>query len=236
MRKPPRKVHAQEGGWLVVSAWPAELARLEAALPTLPSRVQRQIRLASVGVGLVEAAMNTARLLAQHRPACVLLVGTAGVYPGRRPDLPLGGAALIDKIVLLPEILPGKHAYLPDLVPRRERSTSNLRKVIWQATRLPSADVACPLAITASARAAATGAKLSGCALENLEAFAVARAATTAGVPFAAILGIANHVGPGGHREWQKHAKIAAAAACAAALALLSTGSLRSPLHGTSRG
>jgi len=221
MKKNRAKTNERAAGWLVLSAWAPELAKLEAALPRLPARVRSKIRLASVGVGLVEAAVNTTRLLAKQRPAAVLLVGTAGVYPGRRPDLPLGGAALLDQILLLPEILPGKHALLPEVVPRREHASSHLRKALMRATHLPSADVACPLAITSSARAATAAARLSDCALENLEAFAVARAAALASVPFAAILGIANHVGPSGHREWKQNASQAAAVACDAVLAWL---------------
>jgi hypothetical protein len=43
----------------------------------------------------------------------------------------------------------------------------------------------------------------------------VARAAATAGVPeMTAVLGIANRVGPSGHREWRAHHRAASAAAC----------------------
>ena len=221
--------------WLVVSAWPPELAPLRAVLPP-----RRGLTLASVGVGLVEAAANTARLLAEQRPDRLVLVGTAGVYPGHRRAFPLGAAAVVDEMILLPAILPGEHSYLPDLVPSRVRADSALVKALLRATRLPAAAVACPLAITASTRAAKTAARRSGCALENLEAFAVARAAAAAKVPFAAILGVANQVGPEGHREWQRHARQAAAAACAALLALLASTEashrLRRPLDPAARG
>jgi futalosine hydrolase len=208
------------GRWCVVSAWPPELARLEAALPAPP---RRRLRLGTVGVGLVEAAAGTARLLAEHHPEALLLVGTAGVYPGHEGILPLGSAAVVDEMVLLPGLSPGTHAYLPDLLPTRQRSSAALIKALRKAARLPLADVACPLAITVSADAASTAARRSGCALENLEAFAVARAAASAGIPFAAVLGVANHVGPAGHREWKQHARQAAAAACDAVLAFLSS-------------
>jgi len=73
--------------------------------------------------------------------------------------------------------------------------------------------VACPLAITRTAalarRIAATGA-----ALENLEAFAVARAAAAARLPFAAVLGVSNIVGPRAHAEWRANHLAASRAAC----------------------
>ena len=212
---------ANSGGWLVLAAWPPELAHLRAELPELPERVQKRVPLACVGVGLVEAGIATARLLEKHHPSTVLLVGTAGLYPGQSAALRLKDAAVAARVYLLPQILPGKHAYLPATVPNEERSSPALVRDLRKAAGLPTTDVACPLGITATAAAAAAAAKLSGCALENLEAFAVARAAAVAKVPFAAILGIANHVGPKGHREWEKHAKAAAESACQAVIVTL---------------
>lgn len=177
--------------------------------------------LASVGVGLIESAIGTTLLLARQRPDAALLVGTAGLYPGPATNLDMGKAAIAVEIALLPEILPGKHAFLPSILPARIRSTPALIRLLRQRTDLPATDVACPLGITATRKAATTAAQLSGCRLENLEAFAVARAAAVARVPFTAVLGIANHVGPAGHKQWVKHAPAAAEAACKAVLAVL---------------
>lgn len=205
-------------GWLVVAAWTAELARLNTALP---QRSRRGLRTAVVGVGLVEAAHNTARLIALGRPSGILLIGTAGSYPAHERAFPTGTAAVVEETVLLPTLGPSKHTYLPAIVPSRAKATPKLVEMLCRLTRLPAARVACPLAITAGSRAATAAAKVSGCALENLEAFAVARAAAAADLPFVAILGIANKVGPQGHREWMSNARRAAAAACEAAIALL---------------
>jgi nucleoside phosphorylase len=209
-----RRKAATHGPWLVLAAWPPELAHLRASLLDFPAPMRRRVTLATVGVGLVEAGIATARLLAAYQPSGVLLVGTAGVYPGQAAGLALASAAIAGRIRLLANILGGKHAFLPAIVPMEAKSTPALARVLYKATGLPSADVACPLGITATTRAATTAAALSGCALENLEAFAVARAAAAAKLPFAAILGIANHVGPGGHGEWEQHAKAAAESAC----------------------
>jgi nucleoside phosphorylase len=210
-----------DGPWLVLAAWPPELAFLRKKLADLPARIRQRVTLATVGVGLIEAGIVTARLLQQHQPNAVLLVGTSGVYPGQSTGFSLDGAVIAARIRLLPQNLPGKHAFLPAILPTEARSTPTLARNLRKATGLPSADVACPLGITATIEAATSAAKLSGCALENLEAFAVARAAATAKVPFAAILGIANHVGPSGHSEWKRHAKAAAKSACQGVLAAL---------------
>jgi nucleoside phosphorylase len=208
--------------WLVLSAWAPELAELRAAGagwgPGWPPLV-----LETVGVGLVEAAIGATRLIAAHRPRAVLLVGTAGVYPGHRRHLAIGAAVAVAETVLLPTAWPGSHAQLPGLVPDRQRLSPLLLRRLVRAARLATADVACPLAISASLPMARAAARRSGCALENLEAFGVARAAGAAGVPCAAILGVSNAVCPTGHLEWKRNARRAAAAACRAALRFLTT-------------
>jgi futalosine hydrolase len=83
------------------------------------------------------------------------------------------------------------------------------------------ADVACPLAITSGSATVGRRARTPACDVENLEAFAVARAAARAGLPFAAILGISNAVDPSAHAAWKRNAARAAAAACRAALEVI---------------
>ena len=219
MRKAMHRTAAMnDGPWLVLAAWPPELAHFRASLPDLPKGLRQRVTLACVGVGMVEAAIATVRLIQKHQPSAVLLVGTAGVYPGRAIALGLDSAAIVQRIRLVPQILPGKHAFLPRIVPTTAQATPALTRALRKSTGLPCVDVATPLGITATTAAALSAAKLSGCAMENLEAFAVARAAKAAKVPFAAILGIANRVGPRGHREWEQHAKSAAESACRAVL------------------
>jgi nucleoside phosphorylase len=152
----------------------------------------------------------------------VILVGTAGLYPGSAGGLTLGAVAVAERIVLLPAPLPGRHVYLPEIMPCQERATGRLTTAIRKAADLPATNVVSPLAITRSPQAAAFAAKSSGCALENLEAFALARAAASLKIPFAVVLGITNQVGPRAHREWKKNAEPAAAAACRAVLTYLS--------------
>jgi len=204
--------------WLVVAAWAPELRHLRAGLAGLPSSVRKRVVLETVGVGLVEAAAGSARLVGMHTPDAVLLVGTAGSYPRHRTVFGIGSAAICRRMRLLPPVLGSQHGFVPGIVPTLAKSSTALVRGLRKATALPVADVACPLAITASKKAATAAAELSGCALENLEAFSVARAAAAAGVPFAAILGIANYVGPAAHAEWKKHGDAAATAACEAVL------------------
>jgi nucleoside phosphorylase len=179
------------------------------------------LALSSIGVGLVEAALAAGQILETLRPRAVILVGTAGVYPSSADRFPVGTAAVAGEIALVPEILPGDDTYLPEIMPRKELATAALAKQIRKASGLPAAKVANPLAISASRRAAACAARRSGCDLENLEAFALARAAASMDIPFAVVLGVANQVGPSAHREWKKNGASAAAAACEAVLTFL---------------
>jgi nucleoside phosphorylase len=160
--------------------------------------------------------------LAEHDVDAIILVGTAGLYPGRGNRAPLGQVCLVQQAVLLPHVLRGSQAFLPTVMPHASKTTRALTRRLSSTTQgLPAVDVACPLAITAGTAAARSAAKRSGCVLENLEVFAVARAAQAVRIPCAAVLGVANHVGPRGHREWLAHGKQAAENACRVVLQAL---------------
>ncbi len=178
---------------LVVAAWAPELESLGRRLPT---RI--------VGVGLVEAAAGAARALAEMRPTAVVLIGTAGRFSSAKPQL--GDVVVARRIHLASSAVKRGDAYWPAPLPTTLETDARLRRGL----RLPSVDVRCPLAISKRASR--------GTDVENLEAFAVGRAAAAARIPFACVLGVANDVGPGGHRQWKTHAADAAAAACEAVL------------------
>jgi nucleoside phosphorylase len=198
---------------LVVAAFAPELA-------SFPTR-RRGVATATVGVGLVEAAAGTARALAERRPRAVVLIGTAGVYlAAGRDDLAIGAVAVARGLRLASLAVASGAAYLPELVPSSLAASARLGRVLV-ARGAPIADVACPLGITRTRAAADTLARATGAALENLEAFAVARACARARVPFGAVLGVTNAVGPRAQPQWRANAAAAAAAACAVVAASL---------------
>jgi nucleoside phosphorylase len=200
------------GPVLIVAAFAPELRALgrifarDTASGAAPTR-------AAVGVGLIEAAAGAARVLEQQKPRALILVGTAGIYPGTK--LSIGQAVVAGTVHLASASVAAEAAYYPGPLPAKAEATP-LGAAIAQAARLSIADVACPLGITRDAAVARQLKRATGAALENLEAFAVARAAAHAGVPFAAVLGIANYVGPEAHAEWKQNGDKAAATACAA--------------------
>jgi purine-nucleoside phosphorylase len=189
---------------LVVAAWEPELRALRGA------RLERAV----VGVGAIEAAAGTARLLERQRPELLILIGTAGVYPGGGDDVAIENACVAGRISLVSHAVTRGVAYLPAPLPVAVAGPSAPGRQIARTGGVPVVDVACPVAITRSRAAARALARTSGASLENLEAFAVARAAAAARVPFAAVLGVANQVGPRAHLQWRAHAAAAAAAAC----------------------
>jgi hypothetical protein len=204
------------GRVLLAAAWQPELRRWQAAVVRSPQLARRAVARA-VGVGLVEAAAGTARAIAEERPSMVVFLGTAGAYLGAV----LGAAASVRCVSLLSYAVLRGDGYFPRPLPTELATDPALRDAIAAAGALPLADLACPLAITTSA-AAARRARLGGRGtLENLEGFAVGRAAAAAGLPFAAVVGVANAVGKDAHRQWRRWGAPAAAAACDAVIAWL---------------
>ncbi len=203
---------------LVVAAWRPELRALtRSRRPPGDRSVERAV----VGVGPVEAALGTARALADLQPRALILLGTAGVYRGSGPRPAIGAAVVARNIRFASVGTTRGLVYFPGPMPLAASCDRKLRSGLAAAASVLQVDVACPPAITRSAAAAAEVAGETGAAVENLEAFAVARAAAEAGVPFAAVLGIANQVGPRAHAEWAAHGAEAAARACAVLLEYL---------------
>jgi nucleoside phosphorylase len=199
---------------LVLSAWEPELAPLRRLLRASP--LARHVTLEAIGVGTVDAAVGAAHALARSRPRRAIFVGTAGAYPGAAARaLSVGAAAIASELRLVSTATLRGDAYHPAPLVAAAHATAALRARLAGAApdALSDVTVACPLAITLAAalarRIAATGA-----ALENLEAFAVARASAAAHVPFGAVLGVSNVVGPKAHAEWRANHLAASRAAC----------------------
>ena len=176
---------------LLLSAFPPELAGLDAAAPA-------GWRVAVAGVGAVGAALGTARAIAAARPARVLFIGTCGATDER---LAVGEViAASEAIATSVEELDG-HGYRPSL--ERTRWTAT-----WELP-FPAHPVAVVPAITRSERGAAVVARLAPA--EHLELGGVLAACAEAGVPAAAALVVSNRAGRRAHEEWKaNHARVSA--------------------------
>lgn len=184
---------------LLLAAFPPELAGLDAAPPP-------GWRVATAGVGAVEAAVATARLLAEVRPTRVLFVGTCGAYDDR---LAVGDCLAASEAIATSVEEAAGEAYRP-AVERTRWPAAPLLGASGGAPPLPAVAVACVAAITRSLRGAGLLARVAPA--EHLELAGVLAACAAAGVPCAAALAVANRVGPKAHEEWRaNHARASAA-------------------------
>lgn len=196
---------------LILAAWAPELAVLRRFFRGAGRDFRGRVELGVVGVGLVEAAAGAAEAMARHNPRFVILVGTAGVFGAGK----LTGAVAVSEM-RLGFVEPANVAEVPAPMPQSALPSLRLTASLARAARLSEATVACPLAVTRGAGYARRMKVATDTDLENLESFAVARAALRAKVPFAAVLGVANTVGPQGFDQWQDNGAAAAAQACLA--------------------
>ena len=195
---------------LIVSAFEPEIAPLRLLLPA-----RRGVVLEPVGIGAVDAAVGAVGAIARARPGRLVFVGTAGIYgPAKEARSAIGTAVVAGEIVCVSTSTLRREAYLPGPMVLRVATSRSLQAALTDGRAGRAVVVACPLAITSSTALGRRIAQATGAALENLEAFAVARAAAAAGIPFAAVLGVANRVGPQGHEEWRRHHRAASRAAC----------------------
>jgi nucleoside phosphorylase len=179
------------------------VAAVEAELGGLPG--------AALGVGPVRAAASLARLLAEERPDGVVLVGSAGSY---RADHSLGRAYVAESLGTGDAGAAVGGGYVP-LAPPVLSADPVLRSRVGSA----GARVLTLAAITTAPAAVDQLAR--DWDLEHMEAYAAAWACRCAGVPFLAVLGVANRVGPAAHDEWRANRAAAEAAAREAVLPLL---------------
>ncbi len=146
-----------------------------------------------VGVGPILAAARTAALIARRQPDAVLLLGTGGAYHGG----PAIGTAVVAASVGLSY---GVAAMGLGYVPRQPPPIRGDEALLRRLPGLPQHHVLTTGAITTDLTLAERIAD--GYSVEHLEAFGVAIACQQAGVPFLAVLGIANDVGPDAHTQW----------------------------------
>ena len=201
---------------LVLSAWEPEIATLRRLARAFDPQ---RLAIGTVGVGAVDAAVGAAAAIAAARPARVIFVGTAGAYPRGRATAAIGTVAIAGELGLVSTAALRGDGYLPEPLTVRTPIAATLAAALAACAPgkqpAPLLGVACPIAVTRSATLGRHVAHATGAALENLEAFAVARAAAAAGIAdVAAVLGIANRVGPRGHQEWRAHHVAASRAAC----------------------
>ena len=137
------------------------------------------------GIGPVEAALSTARRLADGAPTAVLHIGIAGAKTIEPPALVLGSESIYCDVIDAASVLPRVERAQPDAA-------------LLEAARraLPEAHV---LPIATSARVGGGA----SCEAEAMEGFGVLRAAALAGVPAIELRAISNAVGDRDRARWR---------------------------------
>jgi nucleoside phosphorylase len=215
-RRPDR---GTERPWIVLSAFAPELAWL-AGYCRSNGNPKGEIVLGTTGIGLVDAAAGASRVLgtlpSTVRPLGVIFIGTAGVASlNRQPEA--HQAVVPARLVLHSRSVADGSAYLPGVMVSEVPANRAISRRLQQAGAIPVPLAICPIGITRTRVP-----RLPRPFVENLEAFAVARAAALLKLPFAAVLGISNTIGPNAHVQWKANAKAASEAACkTVAIALL---------------
>jgi nucleoside phosphorylase len=170
----------------------------------------------AVGIGLPMAAAGAAMHVGERRPGAVVAIGTCGAYAGS--GLALGEVVVARKMRLVDlSVLRGSSQY-PEPMSVVTEASPALSGAIARATSARMVDVATTLGITVDDIGAALIARTTGAEVEHLEAHGVATACAARGVPFAAVLGVANVVGADARAQWRIHHRSAAAAAVEALL------------------
>lgn len=145
-----------------------------------------------VGVGPVVAAARAAAILVQRKPDFVVMVGTAGSYAGGPP---VGIAVAASRVALSYGVAAMGLGYVP-----RPPAPVACDEGLLRRLDVPRHAVLTTGAITTDVDLASRIAD--DYTVEHLEAFGVAVACQQQGVPFVAVLGISNTVGPDAHTQW----------------------------------
>jgi hypothetical protein len=133
------------------------------------------------GVGPVEAAAATARILLERRPSAVLHVGLAGKHGFREPEV----------------ILAGEERYCDTDSPLVHATSFPDPKLLAAARAALPGVLVCP--IGTSARVGGT----TNCTIEAMEGFGVLRACELAGVPALELRVTANEISEPDRSRWR---------------------------------
>jgi nucleoside phosphorylase len=211
---------------LILAAFHPELAPLHVLLGDAMRGYVGQVFVVAraVGIGLPMAAAAGAMHLGEVQPRAVLAIGTCGAYACS--GLGIGEVVVARRVLLVdPSALEGTSQFPGPMSVVTDAHTP-MANAISLATGVSSADVATTLGITVDDAIAARIAQATGAHVEHLEAHGVATACAARGIPFGAVLAVANRVGARAREEWRVHHHDAARAAANVVLAWIHAGAV----------
>lgn len=183
---------------LFVAAFEPELTKLRELRPSLRTR--------AVGIGLAAAGVGMARALSDERASGrsvsgVVLLGTCGAFPGR--GLVVGDVVVSAGVRLGSAAAARGEGAIPSPMGDVLPCDTSLLRVPGK-----SVQIATTLSVTTSDALAVALAESTACDVEHLEAYAVALACRASGIPFLALLAVANEVGSRGRAQWAEHHRL----------------------------
>jgi len=175
----------------ILAASSEELSAVKKLLPDVPAY--------KTGIGLVNAARGTEKILTEHSPRQVLFIGSCGVYQGQAELLEVvcsKSVALVDKAVLEDQAY-----FVADSARKIEARLllEELKQLNFYST----------LSITNSNSLSELYAH-SGLHAENLELYSVATVCASHGVEWGAVSVVTNFIGEGAHQQWLENREEAA--------------------------
>ena len=188
---------------LVIAAFEPELAPLSTW-----GKAQADIVLATCGIGMVEAAATTAKLIHSCHPAEVLFIGSAGSVNREVPLLSLFGA---ERVSLADSQLLNNEAYLPETAKTSFPAQEKLLRSILSLSQHPlRGSVYTPAGISRGEDLGTLYSAKLNAYFENLELFGVAAACAIHDVPWGCLSCVTNYIGKDAHAEWQENVSSAA--------------------------
>jgi nucleoside phosphorylase len=157
------------------------------------------------GVGLIDAAIRTTRLIIEHQPQALIFAGTCGAH--RESGLAIEDIVVASEVRLGSGDVSQGAMRFPTLLPSNLQCDEELSELVisrsvsinWNGPGRRGT-LSCTLGITETDELAAKLFVHDGSDCENLEAFSVLRAAGS--IPVAVVLGVTNIVGAGGGSDW----------------------------------
>ncbi|QDV46498.1 Futalosine hydrolase [Stieleria neptunia] len=167
----------------------------------------------TIGFGVIAAGIETTRLLLSERPRQVILAGIAGLFAGPNTEtLRLGDAIWFDSVAIDGIGVGQGDAFVDaaDLGWRAEgepATTETIRLPTAPQNQASLAQPALLLTVCSGSAceddAARRRRRVPDAIGEDMEAYAVAHACRSAGLPLRVVRGFSNHVGRRDKRDWQ---------------------------------
>ncbi len=195
---------------LICGAFDGELSPFHSLLVE-----ERCIVVKEIGIGVVEAALQTTQALndiCKEDTECVgvIFVGSVGSVGSVSKSVELFSLVSAKSVSLADYLLIKGDAYLPEGTVTTIVSSEALQGVILKFLPISSGAIYSTLAITGSEQAAKTLSEGASAPFENLELFGVASACHHLGIPWTGLCAVTNTVSAEGHLQWKKNHKQAA--------------------------